>query len=173
MLSGPDAFHTIAGELLQAALAELTPPPARACVVPGAIAWDDCSCEGGQLAVSVGRHYRTASFPTETTTGGPCAAAFLAAPLLVQIIRCAPTPAEGELAPSCEALAASAAQVTADAWRVRRGVHCHLSGLLEAEQIEDYAVGGQPILGPAGACVGSELTVVVAIPDVCCPPEGG
>jgi hypothetical protein len=176
MLAGPGAFHQIAGELLTAAAAALDSSPGgrpgRACVVPGAIAWDDCTCEGGQLAVSVGRYYRSAAFPTEGAGPEPCAVAFLAATILVQVIRCAPQPEGQATAPSCEALEAAAAQVSADAWLVREGVHCRLQELDDDEELEAYQLGGQPVVGPSGGCVGSELVVVVALGDVCCPEEG-
>jgi hypothetical protein len=173
MLEGPGALHQVALELLDAAAVALDRSPGgrpgRACVVPGAIAWDDCTCEGGQLAVALTRTYRSAAFPTEGAGPEPCAAGFLAAAFVVQVIRCAPQPEGQATAPSCEALAASAAVVTTDAWLVRQGVHCRLVELDEAEEVEAYQLAGQPVLGPAGGCVGCELAVVVALPDVCCP----
>jgi hypothetical protein len=178
LLQGPDAFHEIAAELLAAAAVELDNSPGgrpgRVCVVPGAIAWDDCECAGGQLAVAVLRLYRTAQFPLDLgggpgTTGSsaPCDAALLAAELLVQVIRCAPLPDEQGTPPTCEALDRSARQVHADAWHVRLGVGCRLRDLHDADQIMDYTLGTQPIVGPEGGCVGSQLAVIVAIPDAC------
>jgi hypothetical protein len=176
MFSGPGAFHRLAGELLAAARDGLAAgpygAPGRACVVPGAIAWDDCECHGGQLAVSVTRYWRTANFPVELggEPGGqtPCDAAFLAADLLVQVIRCAPGPQEDGSPPPCEELDAAAAQATDDAYRVRVAVRCRLASLEDAGEIVAWVTGAQPALGPEGGCVGSQLGAAAALPDPCC-----
>lgn len=176
MLSGPDAFHRLAGELLDAAHQGLQASPGgapgRACVVPGAIAWDDCECWGGQLAVAVVRWWRTASFPVELggEPGGqtPCDAAFLAADLLVQVIRCAPLPQEDGSPPTCEELEASAAQAAADAYHVRVAVRCRLAELEDAGEIVAWVTGAQPAVGPEGGCVGSQLAAAAAVADPCC-----
>lgn len=172
MFQGASGFHQVALELRDAAAAALDSSPGgrpgRVAVVPGAIAWDDCDCAGGQLAVSVGRSYRTTSFPTETAAAAPCGGLLVSA-LLVQIIRCAPQPPEGELVPEVAELEATAEVVTADAYLVRQGVTCRLAGLDDAGQVADYLVGAEPVLGPEGGCVGSELVALVALPDICCP----
>ena len=179
-LKGPDGLYEITAELAASAQADLTAAGGRydrACPVPGAIAVDACEC--GLLAVSVTRTYLTSDFPTEQGAGGaagaapagPCAAAFLAADLTVQAMRCAPGPDSQGEPPSCPALAAAAREVTSDAWHVRRAVTCRLQDLLDGGQLIDYQVGAQSFMGPEGGCVGSALAVTVAVDNPCdCGP---
>lgn len=168
MVSGPSGFHVVAvaiKDAVAARLATVSPGvPGRACVVPGAIAWDDCECDGGQLAVALDRTFFSESFPVEQTTviGSACQAPYLVAELTVQVIRCAPQPGEGELAPSCAALEASAQVVTSDAYLTRCGVLDALGELMGDNEIADYMLRPQLVVGPEGACVGSELHVFVS-----------
>lgn len=168
MLTGPLAYYTLASMILAAARDELVrhtlPIPGRVCVVPGAIAWDNCECDDGQLAVSVDRYYLTDEFPTDQTqtVTGRCNSAYIVAEIIVQIIRCAPQPGEGMLAPTCAVLDASAQQVIADAYAVMTGVTCMLDGIVDVH-ISDYEVRAQQFVGPEGACVGSELHVLVSL----------
>lgn len=177
-LSGPLAFHTVAQSLVDAVLARLVieaetgaPAPTTACVVPGSIAWDSCAC--GQLAVSVTRTYPSASFPNEATgvdlaSGGPCGAPLLLADLLVQVVRCAPSPDAQGRGPSCAELDASAQAVLADAYHARMGAFCKLKDMEDTGEITDYLVRGQTWIGPSGGCTGSELVVTVAVKAQCC-----
>jgi hypothetical protein len=148
------------------------PQLARACVVPGAaIAWDDCC---GQLAVAVSRTYLSDNFPLEFAAGpqqlgagSPCGPAWLVAELAVQVVRCAPTLDDAGNPPSCIALDTSAQETLADAWLVRRAVTCRLAQLADVDQLVDYRVGAQLLLGPEGACVGSQLPVLVCLDNAC------
>lgn len=138
--------------------------PMRACVVPGTIAWDECEC--GTLAVAIARQFITDTFPAnagDVTFAGTCRSGFMAADLVVQIIRCAPQPSENQIAPSCSALEECALQVSVDAWTVLNGTQCLLQDMSNAGSIVDYIVRSQIMQGPEGACVGSELTVTVAV----------
>lgn len=75
--------------------------PCRACVVPGASAWDGCNdlCgardPGGQLTVHVARIHPTVAFPLEDRQVQGvrnCAApTAIAVDLVVTLLRCAPT----------------------------------------------------------------------------------
>lgn len=160
-LTGPTAFYTVASRLLVALRTALEPVD-RACVVNGAIAWDECDC--GLLAVGLGQQYLTEAFPAPIAdTNAGCRGGLLAADLVVQIIRCAPNPPEGQLAPSCAALDASAREVLADAWQVLDTVPCTLEEMKDALEIVDYLPRAQPFRGSQGGCVGSELTVTVAV----------
>jgi hypothetical protein len=167
-LTGPDAFHRVAQVLVDAVAARLHPPPGRACVVPGEIAWDACDCDG-MVAASVARLYLTSSFPAEASAGitSPCDAADLAADIVLEVVRCAPTPdAEGN-PPGCAELTSAAVQVAIDAWEARLAAWCALRDLRTARRIEGFRVAAQPTLGPQGGCVATRLPVTVAVAGGC------
>ena len=133
-------------------------------MVPATIAWDACEC--GTLAIAAQRFYLTMAFPTaasDVQVTVPCRSGFLAADLVVQVLRCAPQPVGTDLAPSCDALSISAEQVSVDAWTVMNTVQCLLDELRSTDQIVDYLVRNQLFAGPAGGCVGSELSITIAV----------
>jgi hypothetical protein len=144
--------------------------PERVCVVPGAIAWDDCQC--GQLAVTVTRLYPSNRFPQELSGQGSdvpsrCGAALLGVDLTVQVVRCAPSPTDADPAVACAALEATAQMVLDDAYWTRVGVVCCLRDLEDETTITDWLVRAQTPAGPQGGCVGSDLAVTVAVPYDC------
>jgi hypothetical protein len=171
MLYRGDQTFEVASQVLAAARAELTPPPGRACVVPGAaVAWDDCCA--GQLAVAITRTYLSDNFPAEYGGGpqgqtGPCDPPWLVAELLVQLVRCSPTLDEQGNPPDCVALDANAYQLLEDGWVVRKGVSCRLGELVDADLLVDWRLGPQQSLGPEGGCAGSQLTVLVCLDNAC------
>ena len=128
-LSGPLAFFEVAGRLLDATVVRLAAPtvtggagaPERACVTVGELADDECEC--GTLYVAIQRTYLSDQPPAEQagfTAGGvgggsPCGPAYVVADLAVRVMRCAPSPDGRDLAPTCEALTASARQAESDA----------------------------------------------------------
>jgi hypothetical protein len=163
MISGELKWYTVAERLRLAAHAELTDTPDRSGVVPGAIAWDACDC--GMLAVSVAQVYLSETFPDpQTVKAGNCDAPFEVAELVVQIIRCAPNPEGQDLYPSVAALDASARQVARDAYEVLKGVSVELCEMNNDREIYDHLIRPQPMQGPSGGCVGSELRALVALP---------
>lgn len=170
MLNGSTGFYDVCTLILDAVKAELAAPgatgvPGRACIVPGAIAWDDCECDGGQLAVAVQRQFFSEVIPQEVGEilgVGGCPSPYLTAEIVVQIIRCAPQPEEQALSPTCRALDQSAQVVVRDAWYVLKATACTLAAEVD-EKIAGYLVTEQPIVGPEGACVGSELHVLVTL----------
>ncbi len=83
--------------------------------------------------------------------------------MVVQIVRCAPEPQGGETAPSVAALEASAREVIADATAVMCATIDVLNALSTSGDIYDFMMRGQMFVGPAGACVGSELQFVVGV----------
>lgn len=166
-LRGYGAFYQLLTMIRTANVNELrnTPAgaPARVTIEPGAIAWDNCD-QCGLLASSVGRYFYTTHFPIEvTTTDLDDSGTTLAADIVIQIIRCAPQPGDNDLSPSASALEASAKTVMDDAFAVLCSTTTLLSSLRDDFVILDYLVRQQPVQGPAGACVGSELQVVVGI----------
>lgn len=167
MISGPFGFFTIAKTVLDdvaTAIAGTTEgAPDRVCVVPGAIAWDECEC--GLLAVNITRHAFTDNFPSDrsSTAQTACQAAFIMADLNIGIARCVPGPLEGELAPECEKLEASAKTTEEDAFTVLKHTTKTLCELKENDDIVDFLVREQQTIGPAGWCVGSTLSFTVAL----------
>lgn len=172
-LRGPTGFYDVAQLLVdgvEAALAtSLGGPVERACVVPGDIVWDGCNC--GLLAVSVTRWFLTDDFP-ETSSGfgatssvrvTPCDLPWLVGELHVQVIRCAPIPERGAIDVPCPDLDTAARVLVSDAYVTVTEAVSTLCELRESDQIVDYVVGDQETRGPAGDCVGTDLTVQVGL----------
>ncbi|MDN3056845.1 hypothetical protein PH213_20285 [Streptomyces sp. SRF1] len=161
--------------------------PCRACVIPGAVAWDGCDaiegCGGdggapGQLTVSVARIYPAGqNFPAEDRTvqgvRGCTPPPLTAAELIITLLRCAPVVDEGGCPPSCEELTEAARAVHVDAATVYSALWCCLPGLgPNPRRPRRFTVGGQRIIGPEGGCVGLEQRVTVALPGCgTCPGE--
>jgi hypothetical protein len=167
-ITGPAGFHQVAQLLLDGITAHLTPTPGRVCVVPGAIAWDSCDCDG-MAAATIARQFLTSSFPAEASAliGSPCDAADLAADIIVQIVRCAPGPDDDGNPPTCAQLDTAAVQVAGDLWTSRLAAYCTLRELRRARQLEAFRLTGQTVLGPEGGCVASQLGVTVALVGGC------
>ncbi len=167
MISGPLKWYTVAetlrGAMHTALSATSGGPPARSCVVPGAIAWDECDC--GLLALSVARVFFTDNFPSERVdlAGGQCAGSFEAAEIVIQIVRCAPNPEGQELAPTCAALDAVARQTAEDVRELMRTSASTLCAMKANQDIVEYIVGVAEAQGPEGGCVGWELRVTVGL----------
>jgi hypothetical protein len=171
-LQGPGAFLELAQLLVTNVGTELTTSLGgavdRACVVSGDIAWDDCTC--GLLAVSVRRWFLTDNFPETSAAFGantiratPCDMPWLVGELRLQVIRCAPTPPDGQLSPSCVDLEVAAQVLLSDAYVALTETVRTLCELREDDRIIDYVLGDQESLGPAGDCVGTELVAQVAL----------
>jgi len=162
------------GECVAAALAETTAgPPDRVClVVPGKIAWDKCEC--GQLALTVNRFYwaRDATLGQTSDFGGAsdCGLPYLVMDVTISITRCAPVgDIKNELAPSCQELLDAARSWHEDAQAVRVGAGCCLKAMEDDNDILAFAMVEQPAVGPEGGCVGSELRVLIGLPNCLCP----
>lgn len=147
--------------------------PDRSCVVWGSLAWDDCEC--GQLAVIIGRRFPSGRFPVQgaaSSAGGSeirqssCGLPLLVVELGVSLVRCAPTGVD-EAPPSCADLSAAAMWAEEDAWTVRNAVLCCLRTLKTDKVVYDWQLGAQETQGPAGACMGSRLSVLVGFENVC------
>jgi hypothetical protein len=171
MYQGPTAFYDISALLLteidQALQLSSFGSVNRICVVPGELAWDQCEC--GTLAASPRRFFLSDEFPEDSlgrgiVRGTPCDLPFLVAEISISIIRCAPQPPDGQLAPTCESLAAAAQVLLSDAYVVMTETISTLCTLTETNQIIDYVLGEQNTRGPDGTCVGTELITLVGIP---------
>lgn len=140
--------------------------PARVCVYPGLIAWDDCDC--GQLAGAITRIFLSDNFPLPYTGRGQgettaCTPAYKVAECVVSLMRCAPGPQENALAPTCEALDAAAQTWAIDADVSLNGVICGLEDYKNAGTIIDYRVDNQMPAGPEGNCVGTDVHFVIGL----------
>lgn len=168
MLFGPSAFFSVLTTVRDAcvvALRDAGDTPTRVAIMPGSIAWDGCN-QCGLLALASSRNFLSDQFPSEVTSPmmvNDTPGALLCSDMAVQIIRCAPQPIGDALAPTVAALEASARLVSADAYAVMCGTVDALSKLLVNNDIVDYMVRQQFFVGPAGACVGSELSFVVGV----------
>lgn len=136
-------------------------------VVPGSIAWDSCDC-GGQLSVTWTRMYLSDRFPTDLAgadvlRASPCDSAYLVVDVTAQVLRCAPSPADGQLTVSGDALDAAAQVLADDAAVTLDAAACRLAELVDTGTISDYQVRSQTAVGPQGACVGTELNLVLAV----------
>lgn len=163
----PDLLVRLTQELLDCACSALEKTacgcPCRAFVAAGAVAWDSC-CDGGQLWVGIDRIFAYGNFPAPA--GVATCMPPLAADLSIGVLRCAPTLNDQGEAPTAAQLTTSGAQVWEDAYAVITAIACCLG---EHARARPFVMGNQRPLGPAGACVGSELKVTVALTD---PPPG-
>jgi hypothetical protein len=136
--------------------------PNRSCVVPGAIAWDECDC--GQLSVSIVQTWPSRSFPGDPASGSQtqdaCGVPYLVAQLTVQVARCAPNP-DGSGSVSCQALERGAQVVAEDGMAIREAAFCALQFLKDRD--DDFIVRGQTVIGPEGGCMGVEQSVIVGV----------
>lgn len=167
LITGNDRWNQVGVLLNQAVVSALTsagfPLPDRSGVVPGAIAWDDCTC--GILATSWSMTYLTSSFPTEASTvEGNCDAPEEATEYVIQLIRCAPGPDSNGNAPTVKELADAALLMSTDGNIMGRAVSVLLCQMKEQGQIWDYMVSRRTAQGPEGMCVGNEQRVLVGLP---------
>lgn len=136
-------------------------PPQRACVVPGEVVWDDCSC--GTLYVNWRVVGRSDTFPqsaTETSQTN-CASGYVTVQVGVTMLRCAAGPNANGDAPTCAELSADAFAMTADMMAIRTALSCCLTTMYEARNIADYALGTTLAIGPGGGCDGSVTEMVI------------
>lgn len=155
--------------------------PCRACLVPGAPAWDSCTdpCgqdgEGGQLTVSIARWWPSVDFPArdQEVRGlrGCAPPPATAAEMVVTLLRCAPTVDERGCPPSCEELEAAARTTHVDAVTIYNALVCCLPSTA-GRRGRRFVLGEGKILGPQGGCVGVEQRVTVALPGCAPCPDG-
>lgn len=160
---GPTKYYQVAEAVHGVVDAALSNQINRSTVVPGAIAWDEAAC--GLLAVSVGPIYLSDNFPEaqERPTGFACDAAWEVVTIIVQVIRCAPQPGDGEISPDPAAQDATAAVMAADAAETLKAISqwiCQQRG----ETIVDGILGQIEPQGPEGDSVGIQISVAVALP---------
>lgn len=128
------------------------PSTARNYIVPGALAWDDCTC--GLLAIEWQSANYTAVFPNPRPALADGCKPYLALQLLVTALRCAPSPGQNGEAPSGEALGAAAIVNLDDLEAVLSGTAQAASTLESNHVILEYSLGQVSPAGPQGGCVG-------------------
>lgn len=172
MLTGSAAFYTIITNVLHdladALAITMGGRPSRIVIMPGGIAWDECGADCGSLIASLGEVYLTDTFPHMGTIRNPvelsyCRASWMVGNFVIQILRCAPVPQGNELTVSDTALAASAQVVMSDACIVLDNAACSLQRMKDIDMFIDYSVSNSVMQGPEGGCVGSELSVSIAL----------
>lgn len=162
MITGALKFYTVAEAVRVAVDAALTNAVQRSCVVPGAIAWDECDC--GMLAVSVGRVYLSDNFPQEQTErDGTCDAAWEVVEIVVQVIRCVPGPDSQGKSPSCADLDTAAQVMAADTQQALAAVALWICNSRNTLVVDGLIMPTEP-QGPEGDCAGPELHALVALP---------
>lgn len=170
-----ESVYRVAGLLLDCACGHLTRTPqgcpARRCVVAGdapQIEVVNCCKNEGQLTVNVTRVYPSRNFPTPDLAAGNCDVPYSVASYSVQVWRCHPV-GNMEHAPSCELLAATARISMSDIVAVRAGITCCLRDDELAGPIIGFgyawSLGDHVTVGPEGGCVGTNLQVLVGIPN--------
>jgi len=167
VITGDDKWHQVALLLNQAVADALlsagSPTPERSGVVPGAIAWDDCTC--GILATSWSMTFLTEVFPQEANTmEGNCVAPEEASEFVIQLIRCAPGADSNGKSPSVTDLTAAALLMATDGNIMERSASAALCALKDNGRIWSYIVNRRTSQGPSGLCVGNELRVMVGLP---------
>lgn len=164
VLTGTDRWYNLGSALVTRVRAVLTASVSRYGMVPGDIAWDNCTCEG-VLAVTVPRIYRSEVFPEEAegTVGVSCQAPYEVAEYTVSVIRCAPVPDGTEQAPPADELDTAAGLLLQDMTETMAGVHSYLCALKREDVVDDFLVTPAESAGPEGACVGFTLRVRVSL----------
>lgn len=164
MISGSARWYTVGARIVTAVRAGLTAGVARAGQVPGEITWDDCNCDG-ILAVSAPRVFLSELFPDETEgpVGAKCQAPYEVAEYTVAVIRCAPQPQGQKLSPPAAELDTAAGLLLQDIAETLDAASVLLCQMKDADDISDYLITSAESAGPAGACVGFNLRVQVAL----------
>jgi hypothetical protein len=171
MLTGPTAFSTLLARLITAVRTALTGSLGGdvgiACVVPGDIAIDTCECDGSIWA-TLHEQYHSDSFPSGgqargETVNSACRSAWVVGACELMIARCAPNPQGEPPLVDCVDLEASAQVTNSDAWIILDTIACTLEGYKLADDIIDYLVSTQMIVGPSGGCVGSSIQFSIAL----------
>jgi|SRR5918998_2319387 hypothetical protein len=168
----PDDLYSVEAGLLQACHAELATTsagaPARSCIYPGLeVAWDDCDCDTGLLAVSlrsITPHFKESPGPLPFVN---CSAHVWLIELAITVARCAPETAD-DRPPPCDAVERAARTQIEDLAAVARAVQCTLAGRM-------FRLATQMTAGPMGLCVGAETAVSLGLGNcrVHCPEPGG
>lgn len=168
MITGDDRWYQVCKRVNDAVYEEIdaNAKPCRSGVVPGLVAWDDCTC--GILATTWAITMASEVFPQERILAdGNCDAPWEVMEMAVQLIRCAPsvnTVTARKTAPSVSDLEKAAVRMDRDQSQVIRAMSVTLCTMKDASDIIDFMVNRSSALGPEGGCVGFEARAFVALP---------
>ena len=143
-------------------------PPGRCCAIPGgAVVLDDC-CNGTawvrmDRVDTVPFRSRDVEQPVFGWSGAPCGPNLARIVLGVGVMRCAATMDENGTPPDCERLAFEMQRWLSDMDALYATALCCQDDTVEVFSIDPLAMAP---LGPAGGCVGGELTVAYTV-DLC------
>lgn len=162
---GPMKWYIVSAALRDAVYAALTVKPQRYGVVPGEVAWDDCTC--GLLTVSQVRTFVSDDFPVpqDVPIGIGCDGVYEVTEYLLTLLRCSPGPGPNpdDIAPSVEDLDAAAQLASQDAVELLNAAVVELCTMKGDGDVEDFLVMEATAVGPQGDCTGTELRVVVSL----------
>lgn len=163
MYIGSLKYYRVAKGILDAVNAALTNQVNRASVVPGDIAWDESNC--GLLAVSIGQVFLSDNFPepAETMIGGQCEAAWEVVQIFVQVVRCAPQPPVGELAPTTVAQDTAAQIMAQDTQQALSAIVLWICQNRDTNIVDGILVPVEP-QGPEGDSVGVQFSALICLP---------
>lgn len=136
-------------------------PPARSCIVPGEVVWDECNC--GMLAVNWRVVSRSNVFPASAadTSQTNCLSPYTTVQVGVTMLRCTAGMDENGDAPTCEALEADAFDMAADMVAIRGALACCMQAMYRDGTLADWALGQTVSLGPQGGCDGSFTDLIL------------
>lgn len=165
----PDLLYDTAAELLEcvrtSVASTLNGVPKHVHVDFGTVADDDC-CDGA-LTVALVNTYLSKSFPTPDTSAMNCGAPWTVATYAVRLVRCALTLTPSGHIPSDAALQRQAREMMQDMYALMVGTVCCVIGWQEEPNWRETTITQAVPIGPEGACVGAELTLVVGFTDPC------
>lgn len=156
---------------LDAKLAAYDVPTCRSFFAPGGPpAWDTCGPGSGgregQSWVQIQQIGPTDSFPTIQTGAMRCHPPEHAVQFAIGVLRCASTVDDAGNAPGAATLTAEFEKVQRDRAIIDEAVTCCF--LADADP-GTFTIGTWTPLGPAGACVGGQRILTVAVKRCGCP----
>ena len=159
----PLALFNTADALLDCVAGELEQTTAGApdwqSVVAGQTIPDE-ACHCGQLSVHVPQMWPSDQFPEPVARprGVKCDAAYTVVEYVVTVLRCAPQPDDQGRPPLAAELTAAAQLDFSDRYAMRKGATCCFANRL-------WVMSQHIAIGEMGACAGSELHCLVALPN--------
>jgi hypothetical protein len=163
---------TIAGPVCQCSVRPGSPlPPADVCC--------DCTVGQGQASIQVGPIYPMVAgkFPSRGVSGQltNCSSFEWAAELTLVVYRCVSV-ADEDGFPSVNELTVDAAKIASDADAMWQAVFC-CPGWRDIGdpdgELALIAPGEWRPAEPMGGCAGGQLSVIVNLGSICCPPPAG
>lgn len=165
-----DLIGPVLEQALDVAVAALDPPPARACLYPGAeVAWDDCDCGQAWVRLVLVEPWFGDGNRQRVSAYGPCGPLKWAVTLGVGVLRCAATVDDSGHAPEPSVLTSETLAMTRDMTDLSKAITCDFPTVRGLDRVQ--VTRWEP-LGPDGLCAGGEW-IVTALVDACkCEGDG-